>query len=468
MSDRPARRRLQRLRIFTAIATVVALAALAPTAFASHPEVSLPDSNFEIDTNANLKLDDPAPSEDWASIAQGSGQDQERRKADQPTGANDDSFGQGSKEDTLTPTVVDGSIPPNKSDLKTFGGYLETNPDGEKFLNIYWHRVQDPSGTTNMDFEFNQGAPLSPNGVTPIRVENDVLIQYDLAQGGTSPQLFLSRWVTTGPGSLCEANNSTPCWGERDNLTDDGLATGSINTSAIPPGESDGLGSISPRTFGEAQIDFDALAGEDECVGFGSAYLKSRSSDSFTAAMKDFIAPLSLNFSLCGSVHVIKHDDATPPALLAGAEFDLVEDAAPINNVGGPGAEDTVVVDDCTTVAGVCDFTSVAQGEYWVVETVAPAGHDLPTPPYQHVTVDADEQVTVTFVDPRHRGAIEVTKTRKHKAAAGGTGPHSGVDFTVNGVTKTTGARRQGLLRQPAARRVHGPRDPAGRLPRPG
>ncbi len=204
------------------------------TALASHPEVSLPGSDFEIDTDANLKLDDPAPSEDWASIPQGTGQDQERRKADLPTGSGDDSFGQGTKEDTAVPTVVDGSIPPNKSDLLTFGGYLETTPTGDRFLNIYWHRVQEPNGTTNMDFEFNQSSVLSANGVTPVRTAGDVLIQYDLAQGGTNPQLFLSRWVTSGPGSQCQANNSTPCWGTRVNLTAAGLATGSINTTAIP------------------------------------------------------------------------------------------------------------------------------------------------------------------------------------------------------------------------------------------
>ena len=33
-------------------------------AFASHPEASLPGSNFEIDENANLKVDDEAPSID--------------------------------------------------------------------------------------------------------------------------------------------------------------------------------------------------------------------------------------------------------------------------------------------------------------------------------------------------------------------------------------------------------------------
>ncbi|MGW1345296.1 SpaA isopeptide-forming pilin-related protein [Kribbella sp. NPDC002412] len=44
------------------------------------------------------------------------------------------------------------------------------------------------------------------------------------------------------------------------------------------------------------------------------------------------------------------------------------------------------------------------------------------------------------FVDPRQRGAIEVTKTRKHAASGPGKHPHAGVTFTVNGVSQVTDA----------------------------
>ena len=110
-----------------------------------------------------------------------------------------------------------------------------------------------------MDFEFNQCETVSGNGVTPVRTAGDVLIQYDLTNGGTRPELFLATWVTTGPGSLCEANNTTPCWGHRVNLTSSGDATGSINTTPITAANADGLGAMSARTFGEAQIDFSVL-----------------------------------------------------------------------------------------------------------------------------------------------------------------------------------------------------------------
>jgi hypothetical protein len=73
-----------------------------------------------------------------------------------------------------------------------------------------------------------------------------------------------------------------------------------------------------------------------------------------------------------------------------------------------------------------------------VVETKTPANHDSAAD--QHVTVTANEQASVSFVDPRHRGAILVTKTRKHAADGPGDHPQPGVEFTVNGVTKTTDA----------------------------
>ena len=116
------------LAIVAAIAAATVLLIGVQAAFASHPEVSLPGSNFEIDTDANLKLDDAAPSQDWASVAPGtSANGSEVRQPEEFTGAQDDSFGQGTKEDTAVPTVVDGSIPPNKSDLLNFGVYLESN-----------------------------------------------------------------------------------------------------------------------------------------------------------------------------------------------------------------------------------------------------------------------------------------------------------------------------------------------------
>src|SRR6266545_2546784 len=346
-------RRPMRALVLVIVVLGLVLAYVMP-ASASHPEVSLAGSNFEIDTDANLKVDDPAPSLDWANVT-------EIRKADTTSGPTDESFGQGTKEDTAVPTVVNGSIPPNKSDLKFFGVYQEgTTSTG--FLNLFWSRVQEPSGTTNMDFEFNQSRTASANGITPVRTAGDLLIQYDLSQGGVNPVISISRWLTSGSASACESSNSLPCWSEKTTL-DPANAAGTINSTAIPAAESDGIGSQSVRTFGEAQLRLSTLFPDPtQCTSFGSAYLKSRSSDSFTAALKDFVPPVNVDIFNCGGVKVKKVDDAGTP--LAGAEFTLYKDNAPIG--GSRGAEDTITTLKCTTGAdGTCTIDNVFKGEYW-------------------------------------------------------------------------------------------------------
>ena len=301
---------------------------------------------------------------DWATVT-------EQRKADQPTGSTDDSFGNGTKEDTPVPSIIDGSIPNNKSDLKTFGVYNQTTAGGGSFMELYWTRVQAPTGTTNMDFEFNQSSVISSNGETPVRTAGDVLIQYDLANGGTNPILSASRWVTTGASSQCEASNSLPCWSTKVNLTQAGVATGSINTVAIPAAQADGLappgGQLDPRTFGEAEVDLSALGGgPGHCVTFGSAYLKSRSSDSFTAAVKDFIAPESISVGQCGHVIIRK---ATDPADPSETQFGFTKSIST-----DPASANTFTLGDGQSKT----YLGVLPGNgYTVTEDTIPAGWDF-------------------------------------------------------------------------------------------
>lgn len=375
-----------RSRVAALGAALLAVTLLGSTqASADHPEVSLAGSTFEIDTDANLRVDDAAPSIDWANVA-------EIRRADTPSGATDESFGNGTKEDTATPSVVDGSIPPNKSDLKFFGVHQEGSTSAG-FLNLYWSRVQDPSGTTNMDFEFNKrqctpgqtpaDVDCTANGITPVRSAGDLLITYDLSRGGTVPILSIREWDGT-------------VWGPATDLSASLKATGSINSSAIPAGESDGLGTHDPRTFGEAQIDLSAIFEPGVCESFGSAYLKSRASDSFTAALKDFVPPAAVDIRNCGKLTIQKSDDLGAP--LAGAAFTLFNDNAPVG--GTRGAEDTATTLTCTTAAdGVCTILDIPVGSYWVVETTVPSGYIGAAD--QATTVTSTSDLTLSFVNPR-------------------------------------------------------------------
>jgi hypothetical protein len=326
---------------------------------------------------------------------------------DKPTGQTDDSFGQGTKEDTAVPTVVSGSIPNNKSDLKRF--YVAGESIGSNdFLYLAWERVQEPNGTTNMDFEFNQSTTVSSNGVTPVRTVGDLLVRYDLARGGVVPTITLQRWVTSGnPSTVCDASNTVPCWGPEEQLKPSEAAA-AINTVPVTdpidpnhPGQPNS-GPLSVRTFGEASINLTAAGVPASCPGFAGAYLKSRSSDSFTAEMKDFIAPINVNLSHCLPVGVHVHKvRADTGAALAGAQFEL------LNDVDKSGTKTTgdVQLSTCTTdSSGNCDFadqSGTGTFNYVVHEISAPNGF----------TGGTDKAVTGTFGTTRQDFTVQFSNT---------------------------------------------------------
>jgi hypothetical protein len=509
--------RRRRIGVFAALGAVAAGLVFVLAASTA----SLPGSNFEIDASSNLKVDGAAPPAlDWANVL-------EVRQQDLASGQNDDSYKGGSKEDDACPPTETGSIPNNKSDLLTFGAYVEPEANGPGFLNLFWTRVQEPSGTTLMDFELNQSSTLCANGVNPVRTAGDLLIEYRIEQGGAVATIKVRTWT----GSV---------WGPAQDLTAAAQAAGTINNTAIPAAESDGLSATNPisaRTFGEAQLDLDFVFDENECESFGSAFLKSRASDSFTSQLKDFIKPVPVNITNCGSVIIRKvtdpasnptttqfgytkdfdTDPSTPDTfslghgqstgttfqgnVLFGSGLTVNETSQPagwdfvnVNCSASTGVTPTIngslvtfaidnsqdvldctytnrargtiivekITDDgtgsfnftssslpspsftlTTTAAGAGGkdsetFSNLNPGTYDVAETV-PAGWNLVSSACDDgsnpasIGLSARETVTCTFHDARERGAIVITKTRKHAADGPGPHPHGGVTFTVTG-----------------------------------
>jgi Prealbumin-like fold domain len=357
-----------------------------------------------------------------------------------------------------------------------------------------------------------------------VRTTGDLLIEYRIEQGGAVATIKVRMWT----GSA---------WGPAVDLTAAAQAAGTINSTSIPVAESDGLATtdpLSPRTFGEAQLDLDFVFDEGSCESFGSAFLKSRASDSFTSQLKDFIRPVPVNITNCGTVIIRKQTDpdenpnttqfgytksfGTDPAtpntftlvddgvktfnnVLFGSSHTVVEDVIPAgwdfasldcsDSAGVTpsinGATVTFAIDnaadilDCTYTnrargaiivekvtddgTGSFDFTSgtltpspftltttaageagkdsrafgdLAPGTYDVAETV-PAGWNLVSATCDDgsdpasIGLSASETVTCTFHDAREKGAILITKTRKHAAEGTGDHPHAGVEFTVTG-----------------------------------
>ncbi|HTK15019.1 MAG TPA: hypothetical protein VL769_01400, partial [Acidimicrobiia bacterium] len=378
-------------------------AAVCPTSSA------ISGSNFEIDTNANLTTDGGSPCIDW--LAGGSGTAMRSgvvTDADKPTGAGDDAFGQGTSEDDASPTIVAGSIPPNKSDLKVFGLNQETAGTA-KFLELFWSRVQNPSGTTNMDFELNRKfcnpsatvTNCANNGVavpeTPVRTVGDKLITYDLAKGGTVPTISIRTWGGSAWGAATVISGAG------------GTALGAVNTSALAAAATGGIGSQDAYTFGEAAISFSALfPNNGTCGTFGSAYLKSRSSTSFTSEIKDFISPQSVSISNCSTLATTASgatignaisDTATISGATASAggtiTFRLYSDSACANEIT---TGLTPVTVNGNGDYGSGDYTPAAVGTYY---WIANYSGDANNTPATGACGDAGESSVVTQVQPQ-------------------------------------------------------------------
>jgi hypothetical protein len=244
-------------------------------------------------------------------------------------GTGDNSYAGGVKEDTICPGATTDSIPPNKSDLLSFHVNKEAGnaSNSAGYINLAWSRVSEPSGTTLMDFEFNQNDLTNgacSSGPNVKRTAGDILIEYAIDQGGSRAAITARKW---------SGNATSGSWGPTESLTTpsakcpDGLtsndgggtvdlgpcAVGTINQSPIPFNESDGLitsGQKDPFTFGEAQVDLRYIFQANKCSSLGAATLKSRSSDSFTSQLKDFVAPVGINITNCGKVVI--HKETVP------------------------------------------------------------------------------------------------------------------------------------------------------------
>ena len=151
---------------------------------------------------------------------------------------------------------------------------------------------------------------------------------------------------------------------------------------------------------------------------FGRAYLKSRSSDSFTAAMKDFIAPIEVNINNCGTIIIRKQTDPNG----ASGSFGYT-------STGGLSPATFSLSDD-----GVQTYSSVQAGSYTVTENDPTPGL-RPDQPHLHrkrwlqrdgergtrtasITLAAGGTVDCTYIN-RQRGTIIIRKQTDPNGAAG-------------------------------------------------
>ncbi len=328
---------------------------------------------------------------------------------DLPPGQADNALGQGAKEDLPVPSPVFGSVPKNKSDLtRWYLAHEEVN--SRNFLYLAWERA-NALGTANLNFEFNQSETLTSNNLTPVRTAGDMLITFDWDSGGSVVHLGLLRWLTSGDATECYNTRVFPCWGQYVDLNASAAAEGAVNGTGSVYDPLTGT-NLPARTFGEAAIDL-SLAGvldPNTCIHFGQAFVKSRSSTSFSAELKDFIAPIPVNIDNCKPAHIKLRKSDLQGNPLANAAMELWLDEG--DDVIGVG--DTLI-GECLTGSdgvGTCDFAVTSDGTYFGREMTAPNGYSPAPDQSVEVTItNAEQFITLTFVNSPVPGRIEVLKT---------------------------------------------------------
>jgi Prealbumin-like fold domain len=419
-------------------------------AMAAPVRANLAGSNFE-GNDGNLVVNTTGNT-DWVNAPN------RIRGDDLPSGKNDNSFGQGTKEDDPVVSVVTGAIPPKKSDLTRF--YVASEFAGNSnFLYLAWER-SNVLGSANVEFEINKSTQpdLTTTGTKTLnRSAGDLLITFDFTNGG-NPVLGLLKWVTSGPTTQCFSANALPCWGNRVDLSAMGEAEGAVNTVDV----TDPIAGVPlpALTFGEAAVNL-AAAGvfpAGTCVAFGSTFLKSRSSASFRAAVKDFVAPQPVNISNCGKISIGKLVD--PRGTNQDFDFtstipdsahctpDPTPDSFTLNGAAGvtaPFGQGSANTEFCPDVpAGTYTVTEGADPPNFVLfllrcAVIGPGSLSM-SGRTVILMVAPGGILTCGYTNQLQTGAIMVTETRKHAAEGPGDHPQAGVSFTVNGVTKQTDA----------------------------
>ena len=382
------------------------------------------DGNHAVDTEGNL---------DWATIDPAIALDELVESG----GADHDIGLQGSSSEMdpsdFTCQSSEGAISPEKANL--LRAYVHPDIDIDAgLLSLGFVRANGGNqGDTHVNFEFNRGdISFTPtlHGACPYlgRQSGDLLFAFDFPGNATDPAaVSVYSWdATPGPNATDKGGDGS--WVELTLSDVAAFVTAEANDATITDEVIDGDQQITERAFGEVVLDLVELDeqvraeyGDDAailtCPGFGSVSVRSRASgQSFASSLQDFINPVSVDISTCGSIEIKKVDDLGNP--MAGIDFHLFGNAA---GTGEP-------VATCTSGAdGTCVFTGVTPGDdYYVFEdaSTVPAGYTAASNPVAGpIDVASTEEVDLSgtpIVNPRQTGHVEVTKVLAEQDPDGG------------------------------------------------
>jgi hypothetical protein len=436
-SSRPSGHFLKGRTRFIAVVSAVAILA-AFTVGSAYAVLTGSPSKFESGNDPTLGLGNEVVNTtgdtDWISVT---GNAAYVHLTDVSNSTSDDSFTPGQKQDTTCPSTQGHKNSP-KDDFTDVASYNEQATNGDVYLYGATLRYA-ANGNASENIELKQGTSgFCPGSTTLLaRTAGDKLLAIDYLGGGSAVQFHLLTWVASG---ACNVSNDTaPCWGATVATLSAAVAEGGVSTSNFTAAQNPiGGTAIVAGQFAEFGVNLAAagiIPNNGTCSSFAQTVWESRASgSSFVSSTKD-VSLEDHTISNCASVSVIKLGD--DGGSQAGAVFTLY----PGSDTSGTAIGSCTVADD-----GTCSdpsFSGLNPGTYTIDETNTPVGYAKDANLPKTFTLAASQNLTLTFTDVAQNGAILVTKTYKHVASGSGDHPQSGVDFTVNGVTKTTDSNGQ-------------------------
>ena len=231
-----------------------------------------------------------------------------RVDTEEPYGSNDDIFTNGSKfNDYISDLKWFDNSSPDKNDIDNALYHVSRDAGNNQWIFISGDR-QSTNGTSYIDFELLQGSVVQNNDGTftgtPLaskangggRTENDIIISMEYTNGGTKPNVYIYQWMLSGTKwsyqlvtlAQLEANAFA-----ETNRTGDEL---NVPYSVF------GTNTYQQYAFVEAAVNvtylLNQVTGGASCSGLKikTLWVKTKASAAPTAALKDFITPISVDF----------------------------------------------------------------------------------------------------------------------------------------------------------------------------
>ncbi|HWR82282.1 MAG TPA: T9SS type A sorting domain-containing protein [Candidatus Deferrimicrobium sp.] len=236
----------------------------------------------------------------------------------------------------------------------------------------------------NDDPTATKGAFIS-EGLHGGRTIGDLVVTIHLVRGGAQAEFFLQRWDSV-PGEPGEFTyfDVTPV---PESLA---FVSANVDSQVYVPYGAFGSNYYEINAFGETSINITGLI-EDlgECFGISTVFIRTKSSQSADAELKDFIEPIQLHLCLdkvppvlsgCPDDITIECDDPVPPPADVTATDECDSDVSISfreDTVAGACPQEYTLI-RTWTATDLCDNSDSCKQRIYVVDTTPP---DITCPP---------------------------------------------------------------------------------------